>query len=53
MSNGDYAFDSATQVTLSGAYSGATAAPTEVGFYWGTSANELTNKVTASVTAGG
>ena len=53
MSNGDYAFDSATQVTLSGAYSGATATPTEVGFYWGTSANELTNKVTASVTAGG
>lgn len=52
MSNGGYEFDSATQVTLSGAYSGATATPTEVGFYWGTSANELTNKTIAGVTAG-
>lgn len=39
---------SSTEATLSGSFSGASAVPTEVGFYWGTSSNSLTNKSKAS-----
>lgn len=37
-----------TVVTLSGSFTGAVTAPTEVGFYWGTSSSSLTNKLPAS-----
>lgn len=41
-------------MTLSGSYTGASTSPAEVGFYWGTSSNSLTNKLTvSSVTATG
>ena len=38
---------SSTEATLSGSFSGASSVPTEVGFYWGTSSNSLTNKAVA------
>ncbi len=38
---------SSTEATLSGSFSGASSVPSEVGFYWGTSSNSLTNKVVA------
>ena len=45
---------SSTEVTLSGSYTGASSSPAELGFYWGTSSNSLTNKLTvSSVTATG
>ena len=45
---------SSTEVTLSGSYIGASSSPAELGFYWGTSSNSLTNKLTvSSVTATG
>lgn len=39
---------SSTEVTLSGSFTGAVTAPSEVGFYWGTSSSSLTNKLPAS-----
>ena len=39
---------SSTEVTLSGSFTGAVTAPTEVGFYWGTSSSSLTNKLPTS-----
>ena len=39
---------SSTEVTLSGSFTGVVTAPTEVGFYWGTSSSSLTNKLPAS-----
>lgn len=45
---------SSTEVTLSGSYTGVSNSPAELGFYWGTSSNSLTNKLTvSSVTATG
>ena len=45
---------SSTEVTLSGSYTGTSSSPAELGFYWGTSSNSLTNKLTvSSVTATG
>ena len=38
---------SSTEATLSGSFSGASSVPSEVGFYWGTSSNSLTNKAVA------
>ena len=39
---------SSTEVTLSGSFTGAVTAPSEVGFYWGTSSSSLTNKLPSS-----
>ena len=39
---------SSTEVTLSGSFTGAVTAPSEVGFYWGTSSSSLTNRLLAS-----
>lgn len=39
---------SSTEVTLSGSFTGAVTAPSEVGFYWGTSSSSLTNRLPAS-----
>ncbi len=39
---------SSTEVTLSGSFTGAVTAPSEVGFYWGTSSSSLTNMLPAS-----
>ena len=39
---------SSTEVTLSGAFTGAVTTPSEVGFYWGASSSSLTNKLPAS-----
>ena len=49
--NGTPSYASSTEVTLSGSFSGATAVPEEVGFWYGTSASSLTNKVVAEVNA--
>lgn len=48
MSNIKADVKSSTEVTLSGSFTGAVTAPTEVGFYWGTSSSSLTNKLPAS-----
>ena len=39
-------------MTLSGSFANATGTPTEVGFYWGTSSNTMTNKVKATAPSG-
>ena len=49
--NGTPSYTSSTEVTLSGSFSGATAVPDEAGFWYGTSASSLTNKVVAKVNA--
>lgn len=41
-----------TSAVLSGSFSGASAVPSEVGFYWGTSSSSLTNKAIASAVSG-
>ena len=48
MSNIKADVTSSTEVTLSGSFTGAVTAPSEVGFYWGTSSSSLTNKLPAS-----
>ena len=48
MSNIKADVKSSTEVTLSGSFTGAVTAPSEVGFYWGTSSSSLTNKLPTS-----
>ena len=43
---------SSTEVTLSGSFANATGTPTEVGFKYGTSSNNLNQNVTASLPSG-
>ena len=49
--NGTAVVKSTTEVTLSGSFCGATSSPSEAGFWYGTSASSLTNKVVAEVNA--
>ena len=43
---------SAGSAVLAATFSSATSVPSEVGFYWGTASNNLTNKVTATMPSG-
>lgn len=49
MTTGDVTIKSSTEVALSGSFSQATATPTEVGFYYGTSSTSMTNRAYTTV----
>lgn len=48
LSNLSASATSATSITIKGSFSGASSVPTALGFYWGTSSNNLPNYVSAT-----
>lgn len=48
LSNLSASVTSATSITIKGSFSGASSVPTVLGFYWGTSSNNLPNYVSAT-----
>ena len=53
VTTGGASVKSSTEVTLSGSFAQASSAPTEVGFYWGTSSASMTNKVKSTSSVSG
>lgn len=52
VTTGSASIKSSTEVTLSGSFANATGMPVEVGFWYGTSSNNLNQNVTASLPSG-